>query len=151
MAKQRKNILYYESIGRRKSAIARVRLYLSSAKSKLPKDIAAEAKKGQIYINGKYIEHYFSSVVQQKAYLLPFELTQATDRFIITALIRGGGVQGQLGALQLGLSRALEMVSEDNRKKLKPAGLLTRDPRVRERRKVGTGGKARRQKQSPKR
>ena len=151
MAKLKKNITYYESIGRRKSAIARVRLYLSSAKAKLPKEIAGEAKKGNIYINGMLIEKYFPSEVQQKKYALPFELTDAVDRFIVTALVRGGGIHGQLEALQLGLSRALEMVHEDNRKKLKPFGLLMRDQRVRERRKVGTGVRARRQKQSPKR
>jgi len=150
MAIPKKALTYYESVGRRKSAVARVRLYLSSAKAKLPKDLA-EAKKGEIYVNDKMVEDYFPGEVYKREYLLPLKLTENIDRFIISTLIRGGGVHGQLEALQLGVSRALEMVEEDNRKKLKPAGLLTRDARVRERRKVGTGGKARRQKQSPKR
>jgi small subunit ribosomal protein S9 len=150
MAKQQKNITYYESIGRRKSAIARVRLYISSAKAKLPKNMA-DAKKGQIYVNNMLIEEYFPGEVYKKEYLLPLTITDTENRFIISTLVRGGGMQGQLDALKLGVARALEMVEEGNRQKLKPAGLLTRDARVRERRKVGTGGKARRQKQSPKR
>lgn len=150
MAKVQKNLTYYESIGRRKAAIARVRLYLSSAKAKLPKSMA-EAKKGQIYVNDMLIEDYFPGEVYKKEYLLPLTLTDNIGRFIISTLVRGGGIHGQLDALKLGVSRALEMVEEENRKKLKPAGLLKRDARVRERRKVGTGGKARRQKQSPKR
>ncbi len=151
MAKQPKNITYYESIGRRKSAVARVRLYISSAKNKLPKNIAPDAKKGSMYINERPIQDYFVGAVSKNEYELPFKLTDSLDRFIVTALIQGGGMKGQIEALQLGLARALEIVNEENRKKLKPAGLLKRDARVRERRKVGTGGKARRQKQSPKR
>ncbi|MBP9815837.1 30S ribosomal protein S9 [Candidatus Woesebacteria bacterium] len=150
MAKQEKTITYYESIGRRKSAVARVRLYLSSAKAKLPKELA-DAKKGEIYANHKLVEDYFPGDVYKKDYLLPLNLTDNLNRFIISTLLRGGGIHGQLDALKLGISRALEMVDADNRAKLKPAGLLKRDARVRERRKVGTGGKARRQKQSPKR
>ncbi|KXK11732.1 MAG: 30S ribosomal protein S9 [Microgenomates bacterium OLB23] len=150
MAKQQKNITYYESIGRRKSAIARVRLYLSSAKAKLPKSMA-EAKKGEVYVNKMLVQEYFPGEVYKKEYLMPLALTENVNRFIISTLVRGGGIQGQLDALKLGISRALEMVDAENRAKLKPAGLLTRDARVRERRKVGTGGKARRQKQSPKR
>lgn len=150
MAKEKKNITYYESVGRRKSAIARVRLYISSAKAKLPKNMA-EAKKGQIFVNNMLIEDYFAGDVFKKEYLMPLTLTDSVDRFIVSALVKGGGIQGQLEALTLGMARALELVTADNRSKLKPAGLLTRDARVRERRKVGTGGKARRQKQSPKR
>lgn len=151
MAKRSKNVVYYESVGRRKSAVARVRLYISSAKNKLPKDIAGEAKKGDIFVNNMPIASYFSRATEKRAYTIPFELTDSTDRFIITTMVSGGGIQGQLEALQLGIARALEMVNDEYRMKLKPQGLLSRDSRIRERRKVGTGGRARRQKQSPKR
>ena len=78
-------------------------------------------------------------------------LTNSLDRFAIVVKVNGGGKEGQLDAVSLGISRAMLKVDDATRLVLKKEGLLTRDARVRERRKVGTGGRARRKKQSPKR
>ena len=83
--------------------------------------------------------------------MLPLKATSSVDRFAISIKVSGGGKKGQLGAIVHGISRALVLVDEANKKILRSLGLITRDPRVKERRKVGTGGKARREKQSPKR
>lgn len=145
--KKEKGITYYEAVGRRRSATARVRLYIAKKTMK----VNSEAQKGQIYINDMPIESYFPSDILKKQYMLPLVLTGAEDRFTISITTSGGGKNGQLDAVVLGISRALELADGENRKKLKPAGLLSRDSRVRERRMAGTGGRARRQKQSPKR
>lgn len=147
MAKKDKTLTYYEAIGRRRSATARVRLYITKKATK----VNADVQKGQIYVNDMPIEAYFPSEILKKQYMKPLELAGAESRFTISITTSGGGKQGQLDAVTLGLSRALELVDADNRKKLKPEGLLSRDSRVRERRMAGTGGRARRQKQSPKR
>lgn len=149
MAKTSKTVSYYEAVGRRRSAVARVRLYLP-IKGKKPASVS-KLKKGDIVVNEKPISEYYPRAVDQKEYLLPLTLTDSTDRFITSIIVKGGGVQGQLDAIKLGLARALVEVDESYRSILKPLGLLSRDARVRERRKPGTGGKARRQKQSPKR
>jgi len=82
----------------------------------------------------------------------PFGVTETSDKYYFSGRVTGGGKEGQLAAIILGLSRALVKVSpEKNRIVLRKASLLTRDSRVRERRMVGMGGKARRKKQSPKR
>ena len=83
--------------------------------------------------------------------MMPLKLTQNEGRFAISILTEGGGKNGQLEAIVHGLARALLLSDQGYKVVLKKAGLLTRDPRKRERRKVGTGGKARRAKQSPKR
>ncbi|MEM4259572.1 MAG: 30S ribosomal protein S9 [Candidatus Pacearchaeota archaeon] len=141
---------YIYSVGRRKEAIARVRLY-SSVKSDLSwGDLPV--RKGDLIVNGIPIEKYFSGEVAKKQYLEPFRLTNTLDKFAVTAKLEGGGLQGQLDALILGVSRALSKFdSEKFRPVLKKKGFLRSDARVRERRKIGTGGKARRRKQSPKR
>lgn len=145
-----KGLKYYEAIGRRKTAIARVRIYLSIPNNG-PKGTNEKVKKGEIYVNGMPIVDYLPADIVTSEYALPLQVTDNMDRFAISILARGGGKHGQLDAIRLGLARAIEKIDEDYRKDLKPDGLLTRDPRSRERRKVGTGGRARRQKQSPKR
>lgn len=151
MARKTKDVQYYEAVGRRKEAIARVRLYIVGKDKSATiggKKIAA----GQIVVNDKPIDQVYPGVVAKKRYEQPFAVTSSQDRFAVTVHADGGGVNGQLEAVIHGISRALGMVNpEDNRPLLKEQHLLTRDPRARERRKVGTGGKARRQKQSPKR
>jgi small subunit ribosomal protein S9 len=147
MPKKEKNLTYYEGIGRRRSAVARVRLYIS----KKPTKVNTESQKGQIFINDMPIEQYFPSEILRKQYMLPLTITESESRFAISITASGGGKQGQLEAVSLGLARALELADAENRKKLKPEGLLSRDSRTRERRKPGTGGRARRKKQSPKR
>ena len=98
------------------------------------------------------IQQLFPSLYEKEYYSMPLKLTNSLDRFAVTVQIFGGGKKGQLDALVHGLSRALELVDKETfRPLLKKEGLLTRDPRKKERRKVGKGGKARKAKQSPKR
>jgi len=128
---------YIPAVGRRRTAVARIRLF---------------SKKGDLMVNDQPIGQYFPGQVNQVKYEEPFKVTQVLGKFSATAKVVGGGKQSQLGAVVHGLARALNKLDKDKyRPTLKAAGLLTRDPRMKERRKVGTGGKARRQKQSPKR
>lgn len=136
-------IQYYEAVGRRKSAVARVRLYVVNKSGSVSVN-GVNIKKGEIFINKKS--------VKEDSLLEPLKLTENDNRFAISVLVKGGGKSGQLDAVVHGLSRAIEKVDKDQyRNTLKKAGLLKRDSRVKERRKVGRGGKARRKKQSPKR
>lgn len=141
---------YIAVVGRRKNAVARVRLYQN-----LKEDLffgEQKVEKGKIYINKMPIEKYFSGEVAKAIYLEPFRVTNTLGKFTVTIQAAGGGKGGQLDAAVHGLARALSTLdAEKYRKILKKKGMLTRDSRVRERRKVGTGGKARREKQSPKR
>lgn len=140
---------YVYAVGRRKQAVARVRLYADG------KDVAwgeINAKKGDILVNGKPVDMYFGGAVSKAAYNEPFRITNTLNKYTVTVRVESGGSKGQLEAMVHGISRALSLAEKDkHRTILKKKGLLTRDARVRERRKVGTGGKARRAKQSPKR
>ncbi|MCA9372051.1 30S ribosomal protein S9 [Candidatus Woesebacteria bacterium] len=149
MAKNDKKI-YYEAVGRRKASTARVRLYIPG-KDKSATIATKKYKQGDIIVNEKPFSEYFPGERNQAKAVIPLTLTKSVGRFVISVRVVGGGKHGQLEAIMHGLSRALCLANEESRAVLKPKGLLTRDPRVRERRKVGTGGKARRQKQSPKR
>ena len=109
--------------GRRKQAIARVRLVPGS---------------GRWVVNGKALDVYFPNKVHQQLVNDPFTTLGAEDRFDIIARIHGGGSSGQAGALRLGVARALNGIDLDaNRASLKKAGFLTRDARVKERKKAG--------------
>ena len=109
--------------GRRKEAIARVRLVPGT---------------GQWSINGRDLATYFPNKVHQQLVNEPFVLTDLMDRFDVIARIQGGGTTGQAGALRLGVARALnELDAEANRPELKKAGVLTRDARIKERKKAG--------------
>lgn len=139
MAAKKKNKKkdYTYAVGRRKEASARVRLYKGKSKNT---------------VNGMPIDKYFPGAVNEVVWNKPFKVTDTSDKYYVTVRVVGGGRNGQLDAVAHGISRALAKVNRDEyRKPLKDEGLLTRDSRVKERRKVGTGGKARRQKQSPKR
>lgn len=141
---------YTYAVGRQKEAVARIRLYAQF------KDDAkwenTPLKKEQILVNAKPIEEYFPGPSSKAQYMLPFNLTDSFSKYAITVRVTGGGRNGQLDAMTIGIARALSAIDPVKfRSVLKAAGLLTRDARVRERRKVGTGGKARRKKQSPKR
>ncbi len=94
---------------------------------------------------------YFPGEGARVAWSKPFEELDVVGKYFFTARVAGGGKQGQLDAVVHGIARALSKVKESHRAPLKKAGLLTRDDRIRERRKMNTGGKARRAKQSPKR
>ena len=108
--------------GRRKEAIARVRIMPGS---------------GQWTINGRTLDVYFPNKVHQQLVNEPFVTLGAENQFDVVARITGGGVTGQAGALRLGVTRALTLVDPENRPALKKAGFLTRDARVKERKKYG--------------
>ena len=108
--------------GRRKEAIARVRLVPGT---------------GRWIVNGRALDVYFPNKVHQQLVNEPFVTLGAENQFDIVARITGGGVTGQAGALRLGVTRALTLVDPENRPALKKAGFLTRDARVKERKKYG--------------
>jgi small subunit ribosomal protein S9 len=108
--------------GRRKEAIARVRIMPGT---------------GQWKINDRTLDDYFPNKVHQQLISEPFVTLGAEDQFDVVARIDGGGVTGQAGALRLGIARALTLVDPDSRPSLKRAGFLTRDARVKERKKAG--------------
>ena len=129
--------MYKRQAGRRRTSSSRVRLFKG---------------KGQSLVNGIPISEYFPGKVDETKWMAPFELTDTQGKFYVTIKVVGGGKQGQLDASVHGIAKTYDVLdSEKYRQPLKKAGLLTRDARIRERRKVGTGGKARRAKQSPKR
>jgi small subunit ribosomal protein S9 len=114
---------YYQGTGRRKTAVARVRLFPGS---------------GEFVVNGKQIVEYFGARdVFEKELIRPLELTGNTARFNVLVKVRGGGVSGQVGAVRHGIARALLDLNGELRPTLKKAGLLTRDPRMKERKKPG--------------
>lgn len=125
----------YFGTGRRKSSVARV---------------VIEAGKGVITINGRAFEDYIPSAAIRLDVLQPLELTENTTKFDVKVNVFGGGITGQAGAIRLGITRALMEVNPDYRATLKPAGLVTRDPRAKERKKYGLK-KARRAPQFSKR
>lgn len=135
MAKKNNNN-YTAAVGRRKEAIARIRLYKG---------------KGETLVNNLPIEKYFPSDVDSHILKKPFAVAKAEGSYYATIKVLGSGKKSQLDAVIHGLSRALNLAAPQTHKSLKSAGLLTRDPRVKERRKYGLAQKARKGKQSPKR
>jgi small subunit ribosomal protein S9 len=128
---------YTEGLGRRKVAIARVRIY---------------PQKGEFVVNDELVKDYFADIPLAAAkYNLPFVLTKTEGEFAVTVHVTGSGKSSQLEAIVHGLARALEQYDPKLRSFLKEEGLLTRDSRMKETRKPGRGGKARRKRQSPKR
>jgi Ribosomal protein S9 len=112
----------YWGTGRRKKAVARVRLIPGS---------------GNITINSREFENFFPNRTSRLIVLQPMELTDMTGRFDIVCRVDGGGVTGQAGAIRLGIARALIKANSELRPGLKKAGFLTRDPRMTERKKYG--------------
>jgi small subunit ribosomal protein S9 len=115
-------VRYYEAVGRRKRAAARVRLYPGE---------------GEIVINGKPLKEYFRRPQDWRDVLIPFELTENENRFNLSVLVKGGGITGQANAVRHGIARALLRADPDTKTVLRRAGLLTRDPREKERKKPG--------------
>ena len=113
---------YLYGTGRRKSSVERVRVYSGS---------------GKITVNGRDIDDYFGLETLKLIVRQPLTLTGTTDKFDIVVNVVGGGVSGQAGAIRHGLSRALLQYDENLRPSLKKAGFLTRDPRMKERKKYG--------------
>ncbi|QTR06274.1 30S ribosomal protein S9 [Saccharothrix algeriensis] len=111
-----------QTVGRRKEAIVRVRLLPGT---------------GKFTLNGKSLEAYFPNKVHQQLIREPLVTTEKPETFDVVANLRGGGTTGQAGALRLAIARALIAVDSEDRPVLKKAGFLTRDPRVKERKKYG--------------
>ncbi|NLB37052.1 MAG: 30S ribosomal protein S9 [Clostridiales bacterium] len=116
---------YFYGTGRRKKSVARVRVYNGT---------------GKITINGRDIDDYFGLETLKLIVRQPLVLTGNENKFDIVCRVGGGGVTGQAGAIRHGLSRALLQVDEELRQQLKKAGFLTRDPRMKERKKYGLKG-----------
>ena len=131
----KKQLVQYLGTGRRKSSVARV--YLRPGK-------------GKITINDRPFEEYIPSAAIRLDVLQPLELTENTETFDVLVNVYGGGITGQAGAIRLGITRALMEANADYRPTLKSAGLVTRDPRAKERKKYGLK-KARRAPQFSKR
>lgn len=128
---------YIEAVGRRKVATARVRIY----------DVP-----GDFVVNDEIVGQYFDEIIHAHAiYHKPLEIVGLKGKLTITAKVSGSGIRSQLDAVNHGLARALVEMNPEFRPLLKEAGLLTRDDRMKETRKIGMGGKARRKRQSPKR
>ena len=113
---------YFYGTGRRKKSVARVRVYAGT---------------GKVTINDRDIDDYFGLETLKLIVRQPLELTGTTEKFDIVCRVNGGGVTGQAGAVRHGISRALCEADENYRPALKAAGFLTRDPRMKERRKYG--------------
>ena len=114
---------YLYGTGRRKSSVARVHVFPNGT--------------GSITINGRDIEEYFGLDTLKMIVRQPLVATASEGKVDVVATVKGGGVSGQAGALRHGIARALLLASEDNRPILKKAGFLTRDPRMKERKKYG--------------
>ena len=113
---------YFYGTGRRKSSVARVRLYPGS---------------GKITINNRDVDDYFGLETLKLIINQPFGVTNTAGKFDIVANVNGGGISGQAGAIRHGVARALLLADESYRPILKKAGFLTRDPRMKERKKYG--------------
>ena len=113
---------YFYGTGRRKSSVARVRVYNGT---------------GKITINGRDIDNYFGLETLKFIVRQPINSTDTADKFDIVCNVTGGGITGQAGAIRHGISRALLQYDAELRSELKKAGLLTRDPRMKERKKYG--------------
>ncbi len=116
---------YFYGTGRRKSSVARVRVYKG---------------KGKVTINDRDMDDYFGLETLKLIVRQPLAVTETSDKFDIICRVAGGGVTGQAGAIRHGIARALLQADESFRPALKKAGLLTRDPRMKERKKYGLKG-----------
>jgi small subunit ribosomal protein S9 len=117
------NVAFYYGTGRRKTSVARVRL------------IPGE---GEVVVNGRSLDEHFGNAINQSEILMPFRVTGTEGHFNAMVKVEGGGYQGQAGAIRHGIARALlQSDPETTRVPLRQAGLLTRDPRMKERKKYG--------------
>ena len=114
---------YFEAVGRRKTAVARVRLFTKGGK--------------EFLVNDKPYQVYFPTLALQQAALASLEKMKCLDKFRISAKVKGGGLNAQAEAVRHGIARALVLFNPDFRKRLKKVGFLSRDPRMRERKKFG--------------
>jgi small subunit ribosomal protein S9 len=114
---------YFEAVGRRKTSIARVRIFTKGEKVFL--------------VNGKLLENYFPTFELREIAKAALEKMKCLDKFGVSAIVKGGGLHSQAEALRHAIARALVLFNPNFRKRLKQAGFLTRDPRMRERKKFG--------------
>mgnify|MGYP001816648411 FL=1 len=115
-------VRYYEAVGRRKRAVARVRLYPGE---------------GEMVINGKPLKECFGRPQDWRDVMAPIVLTESQSRFNLSVLVKGGGITGQAHAIRHGIARALLRADPESKAALRRAGLLTRDSREKERKKPG--------------
>ena len=116
-------VKYYQAIGRRKTSVARIRLFTQGDK--------------RITINGKPYKEYFPDLNLQQIVSIALDRMKASDKFMVSVIVKGGGIHSQSEAVRHGISRALVKFNPDFHKRLRRAGYLTRDPRMRERKKFG--------------
>ena len=116
---------YFYGTGRRKKSVARVRLYPGT---------------GVMTVNGKSLDEYFGLETLKLIIAQPFGVTETEGKFDVVVRVVGGGLSGQAGAIRHGIARALVVADAENRPALKKAGFLTRDPRMKERKKYGLKG-----------
>jgi len=114
---------FFEAVGRRKTSTARIRISLNKA--------------GEIFVNNKPLKNYFPTLDLQQTVYAPLKITDFLDKFQVSARVKGGGFVSQAEAVRHGIARALVLFNSELRKVLKKAGFLTRDPRMRERKKFG--------------
>lgn len=119
------NVIEYSATGRRKTSVARVNLALGV---------------GKMRVNGLELGEYFTVDALRRSVIEPLRLTESLKRYDITARVRGGGKAGQAGAVRHGIARALVEADENFKQSLKESGCLTRDPRMKERKKTGQPG-----------
>ena len=113
---------FYQGTGRRKTSVARVRLIVGE---------------GEVVVNGRSLEEHFGNAVNFGEIMMPFRVTGTEGRYNAMIKVEGGGTQGQAGAIRHGIARALLESDPDSRAPLRQAGFLTRDPRMKERKKYG--------------
>jgi small subunit ribosomal protein S9 len=132
---------YFEGVGRRKTAIARVRLFPISLSRAIAKgeeeSLLSSPSLHESLVNEKPLEEYFPTIELQQAVYAPLNLINCLEQFKVSVKVKGGGTVSQAEAVRHGVARALVLFSPDFRKKLKKAGYLKRDPRMRERKKFG--------------
>ena len=141
---------FYQAVGRRKTATARVKLFPVLKEKIILGDLSLS--KDEFLVNNRPFKEYFPGLIFEKKFFEPFRVTNNLNRFAGTIKVEGSGPHGQLDAVVHGISRALCQIDKVTYKPLlRKYDLITRDPRMKERRKAGLAGKARAAKQSPKR
>jgi len=122
---------YYEAVGRRKTATCRVRLFTIKP---------FEGNEGKIFVNNKFYKEYFPTLELHQIVEAALNKLKSLNRFEVSVKVKGGGIKAQAEAIRHGIARALVKFNPDFRKKLKRAGFLRRDPRMKERKKYGLKG-----------
>ncbi len=135
------------SVGRRKTAIARARLYQGTSEVMVGDK---KLERGDVYVNGVALDQFFKDPYSKAVFAEIFRTTNSAGRFIITVVVEGSGQMGQMGAVSLAISRVLVLADPKFKPILRKKDFMTRDPRMKERKKAGQPG-ARKKKSSPKR